>query len=263
MPVRACQHPRPAPWTLVFEPATDTTSAPSTPSTHNTACCLAMPNETHGPFSCRHCHHNLTHLRSSAPPTAGSTHSVHDYLRCILLNTRSLHKHATEIWDLHHFISPNISFLTESWMNPSSAPDIATAIPMDTRSPARTAPTNHVHPQKHPPPDHPLRRPNDKHGIPPLPGPDQLQHHPPGHSRIQTSWPRLPLTDAIIDFIAPQTLVSTNYILLSNLNFHLGNPKDQNTASLLENLTSIGFKQLVASPTHSVGHTVNPHLLRR
>ena len=36
-----------------------------------------------------------------------------------------LNKHATEVWDLIETLAPDILFLTENWLNPASAPDIA------------------------------------------------------------------------------------------------------------------------------------------
>ncbi|KAJ1182464.1 hypothetical protein NDU88_007654, partial [Pleurodeles waltl] len=55
-----------------------------------------------------------------------------------------------------------------------------------------------------------------------------------------------------------QALASTDYILLGDLNFHLENNNDINTTNLIDNLTNFGLKQLVTSPTHSTGHTLDP-----
>lgn len=48
---------------------------------------------------------------------------------CILGNVRSLPKHAVEIWDLLSSKLPDIGFLTETWLKPSSTPAIALALP--------------------------------------------------------------------------------------------------------------------------------------
>ena len=53
----------------------------------------------------------------------------HHQLACTHLNRRSLSKHATEVWDLQETLAPDYLFLTQIWLNPTSAPDIATAIP--------------------------------------------------------------------------------------------------------------------------------------
>ena len=47
----------------------------------------------------------------------------------MLLNTRSLTKHAMEIRDLLHDHAPDLLFLIETWLNPALQLDIATAIP--------------------------------------------------------------------------------------------------------------------------------------
>ena len=87
-------------------------------------------------FSCTYPHPTLIASALTAPNTPFShTHTVlqpptqHFALACMLLNTRSLTKHATDIWDLLHDNAPDILFLTETWLSPALAPDIATCIP--------------------------------------------------------------------------------------------------------------------------------------
>mgnify|MGYP002804710097 CR=1 FL=1 len=52
-----------------------------------------------------------------------------DQLQCMLINVRSLGKHATEIWDTISTSNPDVVFITETWLKQSSAPDIAIAVP--------------------------------------------------------------------------------------------------------------------------------------
>ena len=70
--------------------------------------------------------------------------------------------------------------------------------------------------------------------------------------------PHLAFCNAIPDFIAPFAIDSNLYIFLGDLNFHLENTDDADTADLLANL---GLEQLVTDPTHIAGHTLDPHLL--
>lgn len=80
---------------------------------------------THGQFSGLHCRQSLTTTLDSNTANA----STGNTLGCILLNVRSVHKHAIEIWNLLDSLSPDIAFFMETWTNSSSAPDINTAIP--------------------------------------------------------------------------------------------------------------------------------------
>ncbi|KAJ1178195.1 hypothetical protein NDU88_003442 [Pleurodeles waltl] len=148
-------------------------------------------------------------------------------------------------------------------MNASSAPDIAIAIP-DGYKISRRDRTNqvgggiaivfkdsinvttstedtplaaeHLHFQIHTDPRTTLR--------------GTLIYRPPG--------PRALFSDSITDFISPHALASPDYILLGDLNFHLEQNNDPNTTALLANLTNLGLKQLVNTPTHIAGHTLDP-----
>ncbi|KAJ1164013.1 hypothetical protein NDU88_004460 [Pleurodeles waltl] len=185
------------------------------PGRSNT-CFQAHPKRTHGPFACNSCKRTF----HNATTTTTSPRAINQ-LKCILVNARSVHKHAIELWDLLDSIAPDVAFITESWMNASSAPDITTAIPKATRSPEKTAPTR-----------------------------GSLVYRPPG--------PRAPFSDAIVDFISPHALASPDYILLGDLNFHLEQNNDPNTTTLLDNLANLGLKQLVNTATHIAGHTLDP-----
>ncbi|KAJ1123466.1 hypothetical protein NDU88_001935 [Pleurodeles waltl] len=77
-----------------------------------------------------------------------------------------------------------------------------------------------------------------------------LIYRPPG--------PRKKFSEDIADFISPHALPSTDYILLGDLNFHLENRTNNNTTALLDNLANLGLKQLVNTPTHYAGHTLDP-----
>ncbi|KAJ1200292.1 hypothetical protein NDU88_004116 [Pleurodeles waltl] len=160
----------------------------------------------------------------------------------------------------HH--RPSVAFLTETWWNDSSAPDIAIAIP-DGYKITRRDPTNgigggiaivhkttlkihthtdntlktaeHLHFRIHTDPNTTLR--------------GTLIYQPPG--------PRAPFSDTIADLASTHALASTDYILLGDLNFHLENNNDANTASLTLNLSNLGLRQLVNTPTHIAGHTLD------
>ncbi|KAJ1200296.1 hypothetical protein NDU88_004120 [Pleurodeles waltl] len=77
-----------------------------------------------------------------------------------------------------------------------------------------------------------------------------LIYRPPG--------PRALFSDSITDLISPHALASPDYILLGDLNVHLEQNNDPNTTALLDNLTNLGLKQLVITPTHIAGHTLDP-----
>ncbi|KAJ1093305.1 hypothetical protein NDU88_006410, partial [Pleurodeles waltl] len=64
------------------------------------------------------------HQPLSLKPTPRSYKAEHS-LRCILINTSSNHRQAIELWNLIDTTSPDVAFLTETWLNPSSALDIA------------------------------------------------------------------------------------------------------------------------------------------
>ncbi|KAJ1184992.1 hypothetical protein NDU88_001788 [Pleurodeles waltl] len=143
-------------------------------------------------------------------------------------------------------------------MNASSAPDIALAIPHSYKITNQTGggiaiiykssinvttstedtplAAEHMHFQIHTDPRTTLS--------------GTLVYRPPG--------PRAPFSESITDFITPHALASPDYILLGDLNFHLEKNNDTNTATLLENLANLILKQLVNTPTHTAGHTLDP-----
>ncbi|KAJ1210157.1 hypothetical protein NDU88_005525 [Pleurodeles waltl] len=225
----------------------------------NTACYRATPRRTHGPFTCLTC--RFTSLRPNTAPTKPSPSNKH--LMCILLNTRSVHRHAVELWNLLDSTAPDIAFLTETWMNASSAPDVAIAVPegykitrrdrvnqtgggiaiihkntirITTNSDDTFTSAEHLHFQIHTNPKTTLR--------------GTLIYRPPG--------PRTQFSEDITDFVSPHAINSTDFILLGDLNFHLEDDKDRNTTALLDNLANLGLKQLVTTPTHHAGHTLDP-----
>ncbi|KAJ1115343.1 hypothetical protein NDU88_003567 [Pleurodeles waltl] len=77
-----------------------------------------------------------------------------------------------------------------------------------------------------------------------------LIYRPPG--------PQAPFSDSISDLASTHALISTDYILLGDLNFHLENNNDVNSTTLIANLANLGLRQLVTTPTHAVGHTLDP-----
>ena len=77
-----------------------------------------------------------------------------------------------------------------------------------------------------------------------------LTHRPPG--------PRPAFCNASHDFIAPLAIDSKHYIFRGDLNFHLDNTDDTNTADLLESMSNIRLKQLVTDLTYVAGHTLDP-----
>ncbi|KAJ1174840.1 hypothetical protein NDU88_000131 [Pleurodeles waltl] len=77
-----------------------------------------------------------------------------------------------------------------------------------------------------------------------------LIYRPPG--------PRTLFSESITDFISWHALASPDFILLGDLNFHLEQNNDTNTTTLLANLANLGLKQLVNTPTHIAGHTLDP-----
>ncbi|KAJ1176620.1 hypothetical protein NDU88_001891 [Pleurodeles waltl] len=216
-PVRACPAPSattPGPQ-LSQAPLTrydPTTLHALNPGRSNT-CFQAHPKRTHGPFACNSCKRTFHHATTMTPSPRAINH-----LKCIPVNARSVHKHAVELWDLLDSIPQDVAFITETWMNASSAPDIATAIPEGYK-----------------------KRPHQ---------PGSLIYRPPG--------PRAPFSDAIANFISPHALASPDYILLGDLNFHLEQNNDPNTTTLLDNLANLGLKQLVNTATHIAGHTLDP-----
>ncbi|KAJ1116180.1 hypothetical protein NDU88_004398 [Pleurodeles waltl] len=148
-------------------------------------------------------------------------------------------------------------------MNPSSAPDIAIAIPdgykiirrdrfnrtgggiaiahkssisISTHTDNSLPDAEHLHFVIHIDPKTTLR--------------GTLMYRPPG--------PRTKFSEDIADFVNPHALSSTDYILLGDLNFHLENHTDNNTTAVLDNLANLGLKQLVNTPTHYAGHTLDP-----
>ncbi|KAJ1185435.1 hypothetical protein NDU88_002227 [Pleurodeles waltl] len=186
-----------------------------------------------------------------------------NHLKCILVNARSVHKHAVELWDLLDSTAPDVAFITETWMNASSAPDIAIAMPegykismkdrtnqvgggiaivfkdsisVTTSTEDTPLAAEHLHFQIRTDPRTTLR--------------GSLIYRPPG--------PRAPFSDSITDFVSPHALASPDYILLGDLNFHLEHNNDPNTTALLANLANLGLKQLVNTPTHIAGHTLDP-----
>ncbi|KAJ1170020.1 hypothetical protein NDU88_001901 [Pleurodeles waltl] len=148
-------------------------------------------------------------------------------------------------------------------MNSSSAPDIAIAIPdgykvarkdcvnqtgggiaiiyrntinITTTTEDTPLAAEHVHFQIHTDPKTTLR--------------GTLIYRPPG--------PRAQISETIEDFISPHALASPEYILLGDLNFHLEKNNVNNTTTLLDNLANLELKQLVSTPTHIAGHTLDP-----
>ncbi|KAJ1084340.1 hypothetical protein NDU88_004491 [Pleurodeles waltl] len=230
----------------------DATALSALNAGRNPACCRAAPKPFHGPFTCTSC--KFTCLRTCTAPAKPRTSNYQ--LKCILLNTRSVHRHAVELWNLLDTTSPDVAFLTETWMNASSAPDIAIAIPDGYKIIRRdrvnqtgggiaiihkntiriTTADEHLHFQIHTDPKTTLR--------------GTLIYRPPG--------PRTQFSEDIMDFISPHALPSADYILLGDLNFHLENNMDRNTIALLDNLANLGLKQLVNTPTHYAGHTLDP-----
>ncbi|KAJ1214661.1 hypothetical protein NDU88_002279 [Pleurodeles waltl] len=219
-------------------------------------CYQATPKRTQGPFTCRNC--RFSSIQPSTPPAREPNH-----LRCILLNTRSARKHAIELWDLLDSTAPDVAFLTETWLNATSAPDIAIAIPqgykisrrdrtngvgggiaiihkdsikISTNTDDTLTTAEHMHFQIHTDPNTTLR--------------GTLIYRPPG--------PRPQFSDTIADLISTHALASTDYILLGDLNFHLENNNDANSTALIDNLANLGLKQLVTTPTHAAGHTLDP-----
>ncbi|KAJ1104746.1 hypothetical protein NDU88_002155 [Pleurodeles waltl] len=148
-------------------------------------------------------------------------------------------------------------------MNASSAPDIAIAIPdgykitrkdrtnqvgggiafiykssinITTSTEDTLIAAEHMHFQIHTDPRTTLR--------------GTLVYRPPGPSAL--------FSESITDFISPHAIASPYYILLGDLNFHLEQNNDTNTTTLLDNLANLGLKQLVNTPTHITGHTLDP-----
>ncbi|KAJ1105718.1 hypothetical protein NDU88_003123 [Pleurodeles waltl] len=148
-------------------------------------------------------------------------------------------------------------------MNPSSTPDIAIAIPdgykiirkdrtnrtgrgiaiahkssirISTHTDDSLPDAEHLHFTIHSDPKTTLR--------------GTLMYRPPG--------PRTKFSEDIADFVNPHALSSTDCILLGDLNFHLENLTDNNSTALLDNLANLGLKQLVNTPTHYAGHTLDP-----
>ncbi|KAJ1171165.1 hypothetical protein NDU88_003036 [Pleurodeles waltl] len=214
-----CARPRLArtqrqnPWALHRTPPSLSYDAASLHALNNGRdqhCCQAAPKLTHGPFACRNCHFACD--RTSKPTTTRPNH-----LRCILLNTCSARKHAVELWDLLDSTAPDVAFLTETWWNDSSAPDIAIAIP-DGYKISRRDRTNGLRrrtrhrPQILPQDHHPHRRPLQHRRASTLPDPHQPQHHP---------------------------------------------QSDRNSTMLISNLKNLGLRQLVTPPTHATGHTLD------
>ncbi|KAJ1131498.1 hypothetical protein NDU88_009834 [Pleurodeles waltl] len=125
--------PRPVPGTLNLQqaipwPPSITKPRPSTTLTLNVS--VPAARISYG--------HPLTFFLSELQPqfqpqqTAGTpetTEACHNLSNCLLLNIRSLHKHTNQLWDLINFARPDIAFLTETWTNPISRPDIAITIP--------------------------------------------------------------------------------------------------------------------------------------
>ncbi|KAJ1212840.1 hypothetical protein NDU88_000484 [Pleurodeles waltl] len=227
------------------------------PGRSNT-CFQATPKRTHGPFACHTCKLTFHHETNTTTSPRAINH-----LKCILINARSVHKHAVELWDLLDSTAPDLAFITETWMNASSAPDIAIAIPegykisrkdctdqvgggiaivfkdsisVTTSTSTEDTPlaAEHLHLQIRTDPRTTLR------GYLIYPPPDRASS---SATPSPTSSPRTP---------------SPDYILLGDLNFHLEQNNDPNTTALLANLANLGLKQLVNTPTHIAGHTLDP-----
>ncbi|KAJ1092168.1 hypothetical protein NDU88_005280 [Pleurodeles waltl] len=222
-------------------------------------CYRATPKRTLGPFTCSNC--RLTCLRTHSAPA--KNYSPRNNLHCILVNTRSIHRHAIELWNLINSTNPDIAFLTETWMNPTSAPDIAIAIP-DGYKIIRKDRTNRIGGGIAIAHKNTIRISTDTdnslpdaehlhftiHSDPKITLRGTLMYRPPG--------PRTKFSEDIADFVNPHALSSTDYILLGDLNFHLENLTDNNTTALLDNLANLGLNQLVNTPTHYAGHTLDP-----
>ncbi|KAJ1124616.1 hypothetical protein NDU88_003065 [Pleurodeles waltl] len=195
--------------------------------------------------------------------TTKPTKTETNHLHSILLNTRYARKHAIELWDLLDSTAPDVAFLTETWWNDSSAPDISIAIPdgykiirrdrnngigggitiahksslkVDTHTYDSLKTPEHLHFGIHTDPNTTLR--------------GTLIYRPPG--------PGAPFSESLADLTSTHALTSTDYILLGDLNFHLENNNDTNYTTLIDNLTNHGLRQLVNTPTHIAGHTLDP-----
>ena len=103
----------------------------------NSNCAQASPRTTEGPFFCRNCRFTCT-IRDTTDatpirhtvlhtPTSKADTNISGEINCLLINAYSLGKHDTEIWDTIKIHTPDTVFITETWLNPTSAPDIATA----------------------------------------------------------------------------------------------------------------------------------------
>lgn len=60
--------------------------------------------------------------------------------KALLLNTRSLHKHKLQVFDLLQDILPDLMFLTETWLTQFSNPTMDTAIPPGYKIPRKDCP---------------------------------------------------------------------------------------------------------------------------
>ncbi|KAJ1188596.1 hypothetical protein NDU88_005355 [Pleurodeles waltl] len=219
-------------------------------------CFQSTPKHTKGPFSCKAC--NFTcNLTIKLQHKATDNHLI-----CNLLNTRSIHKHAIKLWDLLTSSSPEVAFLTETWINSASEPDIAITRPEGYKI-ARRDRSNKpgggiaiVHKNT-------IRVSTSSHDT--INSTDHL--HFKIHINVNTTLrgtlvyrskgPRPHLCSDIADTISTQALASTDYILLGDLNFHLENTNDINTTNLIDNLDNLGLKQLITSPTHTAGQTLD------
>ncbi|XP_069098343.1 5-hydroxytryptamine receptor 6-like [Pleurodeles waltl] len=64
--------------------------------------------------------------------------------------------------------------------------------------------------------------------------------------------------NSIPDFLAPLAINSNHYIFLEDLNFHLEDPNNANSAKLQENMSIISLSHLVTIRMHSTGHILDP-----
>lgn len=179
-------------------------------------------------------------------------------LKCILLNARSLVKHSTECALLIEQEEIALTFITESWMDQSSAPDLVKATPPGYYS-------------------FNLNRPHRRGGslaviyrssLNPFftdssadcEALDFLIHITNQHTFKGTLIYRPPGTkNRFLKQVSNRLeheVSSNNFTMLGDFNFHLDNLADPDTVKLLNIMNCEDLKQLVSGPTHSAGHTL-------
>ncbi|XP_078540017.1 uncharacterized protein LOC144824948 [Lissotriton helveticus] len=191
-------------------------------------------------------------------PATNTGHTI----KAAMLNCRSLRKHRTEIFHLLEDQNLNILFLTETWLDDHSDPDVIQALP----------------------PGYALARLDRKEGRgggiaiatkDPLictMSPIWVDHSEAGYFTINTGPNHsisgiliyrppgrlFDFTDSLMEAITHLAIRKSRLLVLGDLNAHFEDPSDTDATGILAELISVQLELKNKEPSHQLGHLLDP-----